>query len=75
MINVPGVQTTAFKRNSHRHGHRAKHEGKKFTPKKQYVNPNEVEKGIELIAKLNHSSDISSILVITPVSHDAFGIL
>lgn len=71
MINVPGVQTTAFQRNSKQHGHQAKHERNKLKPKKQYVNPNEVEKGIELIAKLNHSSDISSILVITPVSHDA----
>jgi len=33
----------------------------------EYVNPKEVEKGLELIARLNRDRNISSILVITPV--------
>jgi len=38
------------------------------SPRKKYVNPNEVTKGINLINTLRGDYNISSMLVITPVS-------
>ncbi len=39
---------------------------------RKYVNPNEIEKGIATLEKLMFDYDISSTLVITPVSDDTF---
>lgn len=38
------------------------------SPRKKYVNPNEVNEGINLINTLSGDYNISSMLVITPVS-------
>lgn len=38
------------------------------SPRKKYVNPNEVERGLRLLNQLSLEYDISSTLVITPVS-------
>ena len=37
------------------------------SPRRKYVNPNEVKEGLNLINTLSLAHDISSILVITPV--------
>jgi len=37
------------------------------SPRKKYVNPNEIREGIKLVHKLNSDYEISNILVITPV--------
>ena len=36
-------------------------------PKRKYVNPNEVEKGLDLLNRLSLDYEISSTLIITPV--------
>jgi hypothetical protein len=61
MINVPGVVASSSN-------------NRRFPQNRinlrKYVNPNEVEKGIELIVQLRQVADISGILVITPVSYE-----
>lgn len=37
------------------------------SPRKKYVNPNEIREGIKLVNKLSSDYEISNILVITPV--------
>jgi hypothetical protein len=40
----------------------------KDSPRRNYVNPNEVDEGIRLVEKLSSDNEISNIMVITPVS-------
>jgi hypothetical protein len=40
------------------------------SPQRKYVNPNEIDMGINLLRQLKRDYDISSTLVITPVSFE-----